>query len=97
MDHLELSLHEPPSDAEREAEKLTEDSDLRWLIGDPRGRRIARRIFERTGIFRSSFTGEPVSTAFREGTREAGLVFLSKLMSAAPETTAKILAGQDGK
>ena len=97
MDHLELSLHEVPDEAEATADALTEDSDLRWLIGDPRGRRIARRYLDRSGIFRLSFTGDAVGTAFREGERNAGLLFLGRLMRAAPETAARIIAGQDGR
>jgi hypothetical protein len=69
---LELHLHEPADPAETEEAALTEDADLRWLMGDPRGRRIARRLIERSGIFRLSFTGDAESTAFREGERNAG-------------------------
>lgn len=97
MSDLELHLHEPSTEAEAEADRLTEDADLRWLMGDPRGRRIARRLLTEGGVFRLSYTGEPVSTAFREGERNAGLRLLGRLLRAAPEATARIMAGQDGR
>lgn len=97
MSEFELHLHEPQSDAEGEANKLTEDADLRWLVGDPRGRRIARRFLERSHIFALSYTGDPLSMSFREGERNAGLRFMGCLLQAAPEVAARILAGQDGR
>lgn len=97
MSDLELHLHEPPDEAQAEADALTEDADIRWLMGDPRGRRIARRLLTRGGVFQLSYTGEPFGTAFREGARSAGLSLLGTLLRSAPEATARILAGQDGK
>lgn len=97
MSDLELDLHDAPDEAHLETERLTEDADLNWLMSDPRGRRIARRLLDRSGIWRSSFTGEPMSTAFREGERNAGLTLLGKLLNAAPEATARVIARQDGK
>jgi hypothetical protein len=94
---LELHLHESPSEADLEAEALTEDADLRWLMGDPRGQRIARRLLERSGVWRTSYTGEALSTAFREGERNVGHAHLGKFLRAAPEATARIIAGQDGR
>jgi hypothetical protein len=97
MSDLELHLHEPRDEADADNAKLTEDADLRWLVGDPRGRRIARRLLERSGIWRPSFTGDALNTAFREGERNVGLRFTAVLLRAAPEAAARIIAGQDGR
>lgn len=95
MADLELHLHEPKDEAQLEAEKLTEDADLRWLVGDVHGRRIARRFIERSGIWRTSYTGDALSTVYREGERNVGLAFLGRLMRAAPDAAARLVTGQD--
>jgi hypothetical protein len=95
MSDFELNLHDEP--ILDEAEALTEQSDLKWLMGDPRGRRIARRFLERSGVWRLSYSGEAINTAFREGERNVGLRLLGQLLRAAPEATARLIAGQDGK
>jgi hypothetical protein len=97
MSDLELHLHEAPDEAQAEADALTEDADLKWLMSDPRGRRIARRLLDRSGIWQPSFTGDALSSAFREGVRNAGLGLLAKLSQAAPGETARVLARQDGR
>lgn len=93
-----LDLHEPHSSkAEAVLQDAQEDGDLKWLMADPRGRRIARRLLEQGGLWRSSFTPDPQVTAFNEGVRAAGLRLLDVLMRAAPEVTARVIAGRDGK
>ena len=96
MSDLELPLHEAP-EADAEGKKAQEIGDFRWLMGDPRGRRIARRLLEQAGIWRSSYTGEPLGTAHREGERNVGLKLMTSLLEAAPEATARIISGQDGR
>jgi hypothetical protein len=94
MSDLELPLHEPRDEAEAETARLTEDADLKWLMGDPRGRRIARRLLERSWLWSSTFTGDALGSAFREGERNVGLKLLARLIEAAPEATARIIAGK---
>lgn len=95
MDHLELHLHDETE--EPNLDQLTRDADLKWLMGTPQGPRIVRGLFDRTGLWRMSFTGEPLSSAFREGERNVGLGLLARLMRAAPEETARLVAGQDAR
>lgn len=51
---------------------LGEKEDLVWLMSMPRGRRVVWRLLERTGLHRSSFTGNS-TTFFNEGARNVGL------------------------
>jgi hypothetical protein len=97
MSNLELQLHEPADDREVELQKAQSEADFKWLMADPRGRRIARRLLEQSGIWRLSYTGDAISTAFHEGERNGGLRLMAGLLQAAPEATARIIAGQDSK
>lgn len=60
-----------------------ERDDWRWLLGDPRGRRIVWSLLEGAGVFRSSFSaGQSDQTAFNEGGRNTGLRILTHVMEA---------------
>lgn len=50
-----------------------ERDELLWLMSDKRGRRFMWRLLERAGIYRSSFTGEALSSAMKEGMKQEGL------------------------
>lgn len=85
------------SEAEREsqaaAEKArkaqlaaqTEIDDLLWLMSDKRGRRIVWRLLGESGVFRSTFTGEALSSAFEEGKRNQGLQLMAAINQHCPE------------
>lgn len=61
------------------------DEDMKWFMGAKRGRRIAYRILDRSGVFRSSFTGNS-ETFFREGMRNVGLILLNQIHEVVPES-----------
>lgn len=48
------------------------EADLRWLMGDARGRRFMWNLLGETGLYAVSFTGNS-ETFFREGRRSVGL------------------------
>ena len=50
----------------------TEEADLKWLMGNKRGRRIAWRLLDQAGVFRSSFSTIAMQMAFNEGFRNYG-------------------------
>lgn len=86
---------------EREAEadeakvretRRKELDDLRWLLGHPQGRRIAIRLLEHTGIYRSSFNHSGSVMAFSEGRRDVGLWLTAEISEASPEGFMKVLA-----
>lgn len=62
-----------------------EIEDFKHVMNDPRGRRFMWRVLERSGIYRSSYTGNS-ETFFREGERNIGLMLLAEMMSICPES-----------
>jgi hypothetical protein len=67
--------------------------DIKWLMGSRRGRRIVWRLLERTGVFRSSFTGNS-ETFFREGMRNVGLMLMAQINEACPEQYTQMVQEQ---
>jgi len=57
----------------------SEESDVRWLMGTRRGRRIVWRLLDRAGVFRSSFSQNSMQMAFNEGSRNYGLALLASV------------------
>lgn len=53
-----------------------EAEDFKWLMSDKRGRRIVWGLLDRTGLYRSSFTGNS-QTFFNEGQRNVGLQYMA--------------------
>lgn len=83
-------------DAEADEAKARESrrrevDDLRWLLANPQGRRIASRMLAETGVFRSSFNHSGSVMAFSEGRRQIGLWLTAELMEASPEGYFKVL------
>ena len=85
---------------EREAEsdelkareqRRRELEDLRWLLGHPQGRRIALRLLDMTGVFRSSFNHSGSVMAFNEGQRNVGLFLTDELLEANAKGYMKVI------
>lgn len=74
-------------EAERRAQRIAvQDAvDLQWLMSHAAGRRIARGFLERAGVFRLSFSPDPLATAFAEGGRNEGLRLLNQIHMHAPD------------
>lgn len=62
-----------------------EESDVRWLMGSPQGRRIIWRMLNRTGVFRSSYSSDALAMAFAEGNRNIGLQLLAQVHELCPD------------
>ncbi len=67
--------------------RRVEAEDWKWLMSSKQGRRIAWRLLERAGVYRTSFTGNS-ETFFREGMRNMGLTIISDIHAHAPEAYA---------
>ena len=84
-------------DAEARDHRRKELEDLRWLLGHPQGRRIALRLLDETGVFRSSFNHSGSLMAFNEGRRNIGLWMTAELMEANSEGYLKVLKEHKAK
>ena len=76
------ATEDDPQELDRESAELAEEqrlADMKWLMADPRGRRICWRLLDAAGIYRSMFHTEPHVMAFNEGHRNMGLRLLSEL------------------
>lgn len=73
------------TETRRKLSKDTEESDIKWLMGSKRGRRIVWRQLDAAGIFRTSFSTNAMSMAFAEGNRNYGLKLLSIVHTVCPE------------
>lgn len=76
-------------DADRKAavqlDLLNEVSDIQWLMGNKRGRRIVHRLLAKTGLYRSSFNNSGSVTAFNEGQRNFGLQLMAMIETHCPD------------
>lgn len=66
-------------------ERERERDDVKWLMGNKRGRRIQWRFLDQAGVFRLSFDGNSMVMAFNEGQRNSGLRMLNLIHSVCPE------------
>lgn len=82
------------SDAAALASEI-ERSDIEWLMNDERGRRIARGLLIKSGIWHSSFDTNALLMAFREGARSSGLELLARIDRHTPDKYQLML--QEGK
>lgn len=73
------------------------DEDLRWLMGDARGRRLMWARLTEAGIFQTSMRQTPEWTAFREGRREMGLIDIGEIMRVCPDLYSKMQAEAQSK
>jgi hypothetical protein len=101
MNHDPFDLAGQENDKREREKKLRTDAylaaeDMKWLMGSKRGRRIAWRILERTGMYRSSFTGNS-ETYFREGMRNVGLMLMAQIHEVAPESYSLMMKEQNDR
>lgn len=87
------AIEEAGAEDEREHQSMAEQekADFLELMGCAWGRRFADRLLEQTHVFTTSFTGEPQSTAFKEGERNIGLWLIAQINDHAPESLALLL------
>lgn len=87
-DPFDLGGHERKRDEQHVRARLvreTEEADLKWLMGNKRGRRILWRLLDRAGVFRLSFNTNAMQMAFAEGNRNEGLRILAQIHTLCPE------------
>lgn len=62
----------------------TEIDDLKWLMSTEQGRRIVSKLFELSGVFRPSYTGNS-KTFYNEGQRSIGLPYYEQVTTHCPD------------
>lgn len=69
---------------QQKSEIKQEVEDFKWLMSDKRGRRIVWGLLERSGLFRTSMTGNSW-TFFNEGVKNEGLRTFGMIQRHCPE------------
>ena len=85
IDHVSSDRARADKDLRARLQREQEDSDVRWLMGTRRGRRIVWRLLDQSGVFRSSFNHSAMHMAFAEGTRNYGLRLLAQVHELCPD------------
>lgn len=79
-------------------EREQEIEDVRTILKTPAGMRFFKRVFNRTHLFRTTYTGNS-ETYFREGERNIGLWLLTDVQIAdknkIPELLVNLEQGED--
>jgi hypothetical protein len=65
--------------------KDTEESDIKWLMGSRRGRRILWTLLDRCGTFGDPFSTNSMVMANRAGQQGVGRVYFAMIQALAPE------------
>jgi hypothetical protein len=98
LDPFDIRGQEQADEERKASERLAEandEGDFRWLMADPRGRRIARRWLSQAGVWRVSYDRDPTVTAFNEGQRNMGLWILDRAARWTPHQLVLLLGNED--
>lgn len=88
-----------PLEAEQEQEKAGKEAktkrdqeleDLRFVMGDKRGRRVFLKLLERTGVYRNPFTGNS-ETFFKCGEMNIGQYLIAEIQALGGNSYADLL------
>ena len=82
---------------ERKLSNDTEESDLRWLMGSKRGRRIVWRLLDASGVFQSPQQLNTTFLTFAAGERNYGLKLLHAIHSTCPELYSTMVKERHGQ
>lgn len=75
-------------------QRQIEVDDLKFVMGHRQGRRFVWRQLESYGVFRSSFSTDPVVMAFNEGGRNLGLKLIAEIHQHCPDRYAEMTKEQ---
>lgn len=77
------------SASSREMRRETYERDFRWLMGDPRGRRLVMRLLADMGVFRTTYDpgikDATTEMIFREGQKNLGYKLIAELNRLCPD------------
>lgn len=72
-------------------EAAQEVGDFKWLMSGVKGRRLVRRLLEKSGVYRLSFHTNAMQMSFNEGNRNYGNTILAIVMHHCPGDYIKLL------
>jgi hypothetical protein len=93
-DPNDIDAHEAEAAAQAKAEEFTRaqwQDDIKWLMGHQQGRRIATRLLEESGVFRTSFHTSGSVMAHQEGRKHVGYYLTGELLEITPEGYFRLL------
>jgi hypothetical protein len=96
VDDPELARAQRREAKAAKARQAQDDSVVQVLMGSVAGRAWAHDVLEDCGVFRTTFTGEALQSAFNEGKRNVGLRLLSSIMQACPQAYVQMMGEQNG-
>lgn len=73
------------------ADRRIEEDDIKWLMDDKRGRRIAHRILSRGAPHQPTFNPNALVMAFAEGKRSEAALLTAQLIALCPEKYLQML------
>jgi hypothetical protein len=82
-----IEAEQSKEQANKRAKQL---EDLRFVLGDARGRRVINRLLEKTGVYRNPFTGNS-ETYFRCGEMNIGQFLVAEVQSVSPDSYMNLL------
>lgn len=77
------------------ARQAEDDAVIQSLMSSVAGRQWMHDMLQSCHVFGSSFTGEAMGTAFREGERNIGLILLTAIMRAHPDAYVQMMKEQN--
>ena len=76
--------------SERAVRREQYEKDMRWLMGDPRGRRLMMKLLSDIGMYRCTYDAGmkdiQSEMLFREGQKNVGYRLMSEINSICPST-----------
>jgi len=72
------------------------ESDVMWLMGGQKGRRVVRHILATSSVMSLSFTPNATQTAFNEGRRSVALTLLEVIEHRCPQEYLTMLQEHGG-
>lgn len=97
IDPLDLEAQDAAKSQQDDATRLQrqrEVDDLKWLMGHKQGRRYMWVQLNNYGVFRTSFSSDPLVMAFNEGARNQGLKLIADIHEHCAERYAEMTKEQ---
>lgn len=65
-------------------QQTQKEQDFKWLMADPRGRRLVWQDLSSARVFHPVYDPKPIPMAFNEGRRQHGLSLLDRINTLCP-------------